>query len=133
MTVSITILLTFVCTAVNHLGLVAAAERVIRHSLPILNCVKCCTFWAVLVYGAGCWLTDSGQRTTDQLVVVLAVALLSALAARWLELAMGGIDILYNKVYDTFYPADAPGADAKEQAGSGTADTPDTDGTVSAM
>ena len=41
----------FVCTAVNHLGLIAAIEGIVRHSIPVINCPKCASFWSVLVYG----------------------------------------------------------------------------------
>ena len=41
----------FACTAVNHLGLVAAVERVIRHRLYVVNCPKCLTFWSMMACG----------------------------------------------------------------------------------
>ena len=45
------LMIVFSATAANHLGLVAAAESVVRHRLPVLNCPKCAAFWSVIVYG----------------------------------------------------------------------------------
>ena len=99
------LMITFSVVAANHLGLLAAIERTVKHRLPIVNCPKCMTFWTVLAYG----LWDVG---TSDLPLTIAVALLAAWAAIWLELAMGFIDQLYLKLYDTIYPtADSTGAD----------------------
>ena len=117
------LMIVFSAVAANHLGLVAAAESVIRHRLPVVNCPKCAAFWLVLAYGLGCEISFT---TTDQFVGIndmvayhfehipemLAAAFLSAWSAVWLDLFMGLIDKLYIKVYDTIYPA---------------TDTPDTD------
>lgn len=97
-------------TAANHLGLVAAAESVIRHRLPVLNCPKCAAFWSVIVYGVA--VANSSLFTLHFYLTLFAAAFLSAWSAIWLDLLMGIIDQLYIKVYDTFYP---------------TTDTPDTD------
>lgn len=80
----------FACTAVNHLGLIAAIERIIKHSLPVINCPKCLTFWSVLAY---CWLCNGIA------VAVPAISLLCSYLAIWLELLMYTIDTLYNKIY----------------------------------
>lgn len=97
------LMITFAAVAANHLGLVSAIERTTKHRLPILNCPKCLTFWAVTVYG-----TLSGPEHPRDIIGVCAVALLLAWAAIWLELAMGFIDQLYLKAYDTVYPAENP-------------------------
>ena len=94
----------FACTAVNHLGLIHAIQMVAKRSyLPVVGCVKCFTFWAVLCY---CLVCGVGFITS------LAISLLSAWSAIWLDLLMGIIDQLYTKIYDTIYS---------------TANTPDTD------
>jgi len=105
-----TLLIPFICAALNHLGLIAAAEGVIRHSIPVLNCPKCSSFWLTLAV-----LMLAGFP--NGILIALATSLLMAWLARWVELLMGGIDVLYSKVYDTFYPtaavlpADAPAAE----------------------
>ena len=91
------LMIVFSATAANHLGLVAAAESVIRHRLPVLNCPKCAAFWLVLVYGAT-------THHFEHILEMLATAFLSAWSAIWLDLLMGIIDQLYIKVYDTIYP-----------------------------
>lgn len=83
-------------TAVNHLGLIAAIERVVRHRLPILNCPKCLTFWGTLA----CGLSGDGMAANPSaLPRLLATSILCAYLAVWLELIMYAIDTLYNKIY----------------------------------
>ena len=85
----------FVCTAVNHLGLIAAIERVIRHRLPVVNCPKCLTCWSVFAYGIA-----TVPYVSPQIVArLLAISLLSSYLAIWLELLMYAIDTLYNRIY----------------------------------
>ena len=85
----------FVCTAVNHLGLIAAIERVIRHRLPVVNCPTCLTCWSVFAYGI-----DTVPYVSPQIVArLLAISLLCSYLAIWLELLMYAIDTLYNRIY----------------------------------
>jgi hypothetical protein len=105
------LMIVFSATAANHLGLVAAAENIVRHRLPVLNCPKCAAFWLVLIYGCSV-CCDSIAALPQAIPEILATAFLSAWSAIWLDLFMGIIDQLYTKLYDTFYS---------------TADTPDTD------
>ena len=108
-------MIVFSATAANHLGLVAAAESVVRHRLPVLNCPKCAAFWLVIAYGIA--EANSSLFTFHFSLTVLAVAFLSAWSAVWLDLFMGIIDQLYIKLYDTFYPtADTPDTDALDTA-----------------
>ena len=104
--------MTFSAVAVNHLGLVAAIERTLKHRLPIINCPKCLTFWTVAGYG-----TLSGLRDPEDILTVCAAALLAAWAAAWCELAMGYTDRLYLRCYEQIYPT-ADSADA-DQTGAG--------------
>lgn len=87
----------FFSTAVNHLGLIAAIERVIHHRLPIVNCPKCLAFWSTFAYGV------SGDGITAALPSVLprllAISILCSYLAIWLELLMYAIDTLYNRIY----------------------------------
>ena len=87
-------MLTFSCVAANHLGLIEAMEKVIRHSIPIANCPKCLTFWMVLFT-----TFFSGY----DMVAALAISFLCSYSAIWLELGMGFIDFLFNKVYEKIY------------------------------
>lgn len=94
----------------------AAAESVVRHRLPILNCPKCAAFWLVLIYGCSV-CCDSIAALPPAIPEILAVAFLSAWSAIWLDLLMGIIDQLYTKLYDKIYPTtDTPDADALDTA-----------------
>lgn len=98
------ILIAFICAAANHLGLVAAIEAVIRHKLPIINCPKCSTFW--LTYIVNFVMMDYSSGTDPVLRAVIpgaACALASSYLAIWMELLMGYVDVLYNKVYEQIY------------------------------
>ncbi len=84
------LMIVFSATAANHLGLVAAAESVVRHRLPVLNCPKCAAFWSVIVYGVA--VANSSLFTLHSSLQILAAAFLSALSAIWLALLVGIID-----------------------------------------
>lgn len=86
----------FICTAANHLGLIQAIQTVAKcNQLPIVSCVKCFSFWAVLCY---CLVGGSGVITS------FSISFLCAWSAIWLDLFMGMIDYLYIKVYEQIYP-----------------------------
>lgn len=87
----------FVCVTMNHLGLIAAIEVVIKHKLPIINCPKCLTCWSVLAYMV---------ITTHDIITSLAVSFLASYIALWLELLEGFIDTLYLKLYGKITEAD---------------------------
>ena len=109
------LMIVFSATAANHLGLVAVAESVARHRLPVLNCPKCAAFWSVIVYGVA--VANSSLFTLHSSLTVLAAAFLSAWSAIWLDLLMGIIDQLYIKLYDKIYPAtNTPDTDALDTA-----------------
>ena len=105
-------MITFSATAINHLGLVAAVEEVFDRPLPVINCPKCLAFWATLTYGCSV-CCNSIPALQSAIPYLFAISLLCAWLAIWLDLAMGIIDHLYKKVYDTFYPtANPPDPDA---------------------
>jgi len=87
----------FACTAANHLGLVGAIEEHIGFKLPIMDCCKCFSFWCTFFYLCYC-----GERLT----VLFAVSFFNAYLAVWLELGMGYIDTLYNRIYGKIYSTD---------------------------
>lgn len=84
----------FVCVTANHLGLVKAIEDTVDKELPVINCVKCFSFWSVLTYCCVC-----RYAITD----ALAVSFLASYSALWLELLEAYIDKLYMKLYDKIY------------------------------
>jgi len=96
------------CTSANHLGLIAAVERVLHRRLPVVNCPKCLTFWSTLAYLLACLLTGDDAPLRGGLIVahlpavprMLAVSFLAAYSALWLELIMYFIDTIYNSIYD---------------------------------
>lgn len=108
------VMIWFSCVAANHLGLIAAIEEKIEHSLPIMNCPKCFTFWA---------LTGYGVFAHEIIFVTIATSFLFAYLASWLELGMGFIDSLYMKLYEKISPDttdDASAADADNDHTTGT-------------
>lgn len=80
----------FICTSVNHLGLINKIESIIKRELPIVNCPKCFTCWSVMTYQL---VTLCNPLTS------FAIALLSSYLALWLNLLMYAIDTLYNRIY----------------------------------
>lgn len=113
------LLIAFCCTAMNHLGLVGAAERLLSHPIPVVNCSKCSTFWLTLMHGV-CYHCGFSHRC---LVMAVAVAFLMSYIAIWMELAMGCIDKVYYRIYDALYPAAANAADAADGAAAAGTDT----------
>ena len=85
----------FACVTANHLGLVKAAEDIAEREFPILNCVKCSSFWCVLAYQL---VMECNPLTS------LAISFLASYVAIWLELCEGFIDILYIEAYEKIYP-----------------------------
>lgn len=85
----------FVCTAVNHLGLIKAIEGIVKREILIINCPRCLTCWSVFAYGIA-----TAPYVSPQIVArLLAISLLCSYLAIWLELLMYAIDTLYNKIY----------------------------------
>jgi hypothetical protein len=80
----------FICTAVNHLGLIPTIERITKRKLWVIDCPKCLTCWSVMVY----------QLVTNcNPLLSLAIALFCSYIALWLNLFMYAIDTLYNRIY----------------------------------
>lgn len=84
----------FVCVTANHLGLVRAIEETFEKELPIINCVKCFTYWVVLIYLS---------FATRDIIASLAISFLASYSAIWLELFEGYLDTLYIRIYGKIY------------------------------
>lgn len=87
-------LLMLSCVLANHMGLISAVEKLIGHDLPVLNCVKCSTFWFVLLL---CLINKFG------IIASCAISFLASYVAIWLELLFGIVDKCYEKVYNKTY------------------------------
>ena len=94
----------FICTAVNHLGLISAIQGIVKFKLWVVDCPKCFTCWSVMAYQL---VTGCNPLTS------LAIALLCSYLALWLNLFMYAIDTLYNKIYGKIEDYDK-GDDAEE-------------------
>lgn len=86
----------FVCTTINHLGLIAAIEEKTDTELEVVNCPKCLSFWVTLTYSI---------LMTHDIILSPAISLLASYTAIWLELLEGCIDKLYDFIYDKIYTA----------------------------
>ena len=96
----------FVCTAANHIGPIPDIEAFLRRKLPVVGCIKCLTFWSVLVYGLVCCGTVAAA--IEAAPRLLAISFLCAWASIWLDLFMGIIDHLYLIIYEQIYPTANP-------------------------
>ena len=106
----------FACVTMNHLGLVKAIEERLGKELPIINCVKCATFYPTLLYS----LFVLRNPFTS-----LAISFLASYMALWLELFEGFIDSLYMKLYEKIY------SDTSDDTPSAIRGESDTDSSVS--
>ena len=84
----------FVCVTMNHLGLITAIEKHIGYEFPILDCVKCSSFWLTLFYVG---------MMSGQMITTLAISFIASYTAIWLELFEGYIDTLYLRLYEKIY------------------------------
>lgn len=89
-------MIVFICTSMNHLGLIDAIEKAVGFKIPIVDCCKCSTFWFTTAYLL-CEFKGIG------IIAIIAIAFLACIVAVWLELAMGYIDTLYNKAYERIF------------------------------
>lgn len=98
-----------------HLGLADAILRVTRINLPYLRCAKCMSFWSVLTY--------SLLIVPIQAEVSVLIAFMCAYASLWVELLLGKLAILYEKVSNNMdaeeSSCDSDSSADKNQAGKG--------------
>jgi len=96
-------MIVFSCVTANHLGLIAAIEGIVKHKLPVINCGKCFSFWAVMTYG---FLTCTDLfREPTKMISMTAASFLSSYAATWLQLLFAFIDKQYGRIYGKIYSA----------------------------
>ena len=75
-----------------------------------MNCPKCFTFWSTLILGLS---GDGIAANPSCLARLLAISILSAYIAIWLELLESIIDRLYDYIYGKIYStADSSDDDA---------------------
>lgn len=115
-------MLVFSTVTANHLGLVAEVERRCGIILPVINCLKCLSFWLTLSY---CLITGSS------VIPSVAVSFLAAYSALWMELTFGFIDSLYNKVYGWIYDKTTVPTNCRDKDSSASADADDSASEVS--
>lgn len=85
-------------TFANHMNLVSAVEKVIKHEIPIVNCPKCLTFWLTLAYS----LLHGVPVITS-----VAISFIAAYMAIWFNLLLGVIDTIYNEIYENTFTTEA--------------------------
>lgn len=118
------LLIVFICTSMNHLGLIEAIEKVAGAKLPILNCCKCSSFWATFFYLAIC-------HSSIGPICVMAISFLSCFFAIWLELSMGILDTLYNVAYERIFNETTVSKADRNKGNTETDDKSDTETKVS--
>ena len=97
-------MIVFSAVLANHLGLIDAIEKIIRHKMPIVNCCKCLSFWSTIAYT----LINS-----TPVIHAIAISFAAAYVAVWLELSFGLIDNLYGYVYKSAFTADTEAEDTE--------------------
>lgn len=105
----------FVCVTANHLGLIGKLEEIMGE-LPIIDCPKCFSFWAVLAYSF--WSVGFSD-----IPIILATSFLASYIAIWLELLEAYIDTVYMRIYETIttkHPSDEASADTADGDTNGT-------------
>ena len=75
----------------EQMGLCEAIEKTIRHKFKIISCVRCFSFWSVLLY-------TIIKRVC--LVRAISIAFVSSFLSVWLHLLFGFLIFVYNKLYD---------------------------------
>lgn len=101
-------LLALACTLFVNMGLSDAIQEFLGIKFKILSCVKCFTFWSVLVY-----LTFRGAR----LYQVVSASFVFSYLALWLDLGLSALNKIYNESYQQILSAEADKTDASPSGG----------------
>jgi len=111
---------------VNHMGLIDELERRLKRELPILNCVRCLTFWSVLL------VMIFRSKSTTHVEVIVATSFVASFAAQWLELFFGFLSKIYERLYKKIYPQEV-GKEFEWKKDDGAAYTANTTSEVSQL
>ena len=104
-----TALMLMVCVVLfNHMGLCDAVEGILHYRFKVLSCVKCGTFWTVLI---------ASLVEGTPIIMSMALSFMTAYAALWLELLLGLLGRAYEDTYDKIQAAetDKDEADTESQ------------------
>lgn len=99
-------MLVFTAVMINHLELIEAVEKIIKHNIPIVNCCKCLSFWLVLAY-----MLFNGYSVINS----VATSFLCAWVATWFELLLGVIDTFYIRIYENICTKTTAAEDTEEK------------------
>ena len=90
------------CVLFINMGLSDAIQETLGIHSRILSCVKCFTFWSILVY-----LTFKGCKLYE----VVSASFLFSYLALWLDLGLSALNAKYNELYQQILSAAADKAD----------------------
>jgi len=109
-------LITVSCVLFVQMGLSHAIQERIGFKSEILSCVRCCTFWSVLVYSL---LARYG------ILQSVAASFLSSYAALWLALIYDALAKFYNSCYESITETTDASPDAEAGPDKDTSGSPD--------
>lgn len=92
----------FSCVMAIHMGLVDAILDAygVKTNIPVITCPKCASFWTVLTF-----LIVTGHNVIHS----VAASFLASYSAVWFDLALGQMDVLYERVYNRISKASDKG------------------------
>lgn len=93
------------CVLFVQMGLSDAITRILRVHFPPLSCVKCLTFWSVLV-----WSIIAGRNAIE----LVATSFVASYCALWLSLAYDAVATLYNYIYEQITKTNDTSPDAEK-------------------
>jgi len=93
------------CTLFNQMGLCEAIEHFIRHKIPIINCAKCFTFWTSFTYLI---------FIKNDILLSLFYSFIMSYISIWLELFLGYMTIIYNKLCNEIHTSEKNQGDRDE-------------------
>lgn len=78
----------------EQMGLCEAIEKTIGYKFKIISCVRCFSFWSVLLYGI---IARFG------IIRAISIAFISSFGGVWLQLLFGFLIFAYNNLYSKIY------------------------------
>ena len=95
-----TTLLAIACVLFVNMGLSDALQDFFGLHIAVLSCVKCLTFWCILVY-----LICVGARFYQ----VVSVSFIYSYLALWLDIGLSALNKIYNEQYKQILSAESSG------------------------